>query len=124
MKMLLDFLTLPLSLPISPFWDFLICLVLGEIAYRVAYSLAGEYGSTSVERGRIHWIIRIPFFFILWIIACVIIKAVMFVSANLIWILIAISVLAIIGLSVLLVLHIRQKKKKQDNSEEHREKSV
>ena len=119
MKTLLDFLTLPLSLPISPIWDFLICLVLGEIAYRVAYSLAGEYGSTSEERGCIHWMIRIPFYFVLWIIACVIIKVVKFVSANLIWILIAISVLAIIGLSVLLVLHIRRKIKKQDNAEEH-----
>ena len=30
MKLLLDFLSLPLSLPINPLWDLVICAILGE----------------------------------------------------------------------------------------------
>ena len=73
MKALLDFLTLPLSLPINPIWDFVICAIIGEIAYWVAYSFAGRNASSSAGRSALHWAVRIPLYFILWLIACIII---------------------------------------------------
>lgn len=103
MKSILDFLTLPLSLPISPIWDFVICFAIGEIAYRVAFSFAGEYGSTRGERTALHWLFRIPFWFLLWCLACAVIKAVYFISANWIWMLVALGVLALAGIFILLL---------------------
>lgn len=117
MKAVLDFLSLPLSLPISPIWDFVICFVLGEIAYWVAFSLAGEIGDTSAERGCLHWLIRIPFYFILWGLACLIIIVVKFIKANLIWVLIALGALGVIGLLILLHLHMNRYKREQKHDE-------
>ena len=103
MKTFVDFLTLPLSLPISPIWDFIICLVIGEIAYRVAFSYAGEFGYTSGERSILHWIIRIVVYFVVWSLVCCIILAVRFIKANWIWVLIVLVALAVIGLIVLII---------------------
>ena len=103
MKSIMDFLTLPLSLPIPPIWDFIICLVIGEIAYRVAFSYAGELGITSGERGFLHWIIRIVVYFVVWSLVCCIIMAVRFIKANWVWVIIVLSALAVIGLIVLII---------------------
>lgn len=86
MKLLLDFLSLPLSLPINPLWDFVICAVLGEVVYRLAYSFAGEYGHNSSERFWLHWLIRIPAYFFLWAVICVGIIVTRFVKANWMWV--------------------------------------
>lgn len=103
MKLLLDFLSLPLSLPINPVWDFVICVVLGEVVYQLAYSLAGEYGHNSNDRYCLHWIIRIPAYFVLWSFVCFIILAARFVKANWMWLLPAFvgAVCAIIGIVIM-----------------------
>ena len=111
MSTLWDFLKLPLSLPISPIWDFIICLILEEIAYKIAFSYAGEYGSTSNERGCLHWLIRIPLYLIIWIVVCGIILTVRFVTKNWIWILIVFGIIILAGVIVLLVN--RNKKQKR-----------
>ena len=103
MKSIMDFLTLPLSLPISPLWDFIICLVIGEIAYRVAFSYAGDLGSSSGERYLIHWIIRLVVYFIVWSLVCLLIMMIRFIEANWIWVLIATGILAIAGVAILFI---------------------
>lgn len=113
MKALLDFLTLPLSLPINPIWDFVICAIIGEIAYWVAYSFAGRNASSSAGRSALHWAVRIPLYFILWLIACIIITIVNFIKANWIWVLIVLGSLAVIGVIIIVILHIRHKKKEE-----------
>ena len=110
MKALLDFLTLPLSLPINPIWDYVITAVIGEIAYWVAYSFAGRNASSSAGRSALHWAVRIPLYFVLWLLACLIIMIVNFIKANWIWVLVALGLIAIIGIAIILIIHFRKKK--------------
>ena len=109
MKAVLNFITLPLSLPISPIWDYLICILLGEIAFRIAYSLAGQYGSTSGERTLLHWIIRILCYLLLWLVACFIILVVNFIKVHWMWVLIGFGVLALAGIVVLILCRLKKK---------------
>ncbi len=103
MKGLLEFLALPLSLPISPIWDFVICAIIGEIAYQVAFSYAGRNGSSSGERTLLHWLIRFPVYFGLWLMICILILIVKFIKANWIWILVILGMGALIGGSIILI---------------------
>ncbi len=111
MSTLWDFLKLPLSLPISPIWDLIICLILERIVYKIAFSYAGEYGSTSGERGLLHWLIRIPLYLVIWIVVCGIILIVRFVTENWVWVLIVLGILIVAGVIALLIY--RNKKQKR-----------
>jgi hypothetical protein len=117
MKALLDFLSLPLSLPINPIWDFVICAIIGEIAYWVAYSFAGRNASSSAGRSVLHWAVRIPLYFILWLIACIIITVVNFIKANWVWVLITLGILAVVGVLIIVILQIVHKKKQNKSSD-------
>jgi len=114
MSKILDFLTLPLSLPISPILDFIICLAIGEVAYQIAYSVAGEHGHSGRERFLLHWLIRIPLYFLIWCIACLLIIIVDFIKAHWIYVLIALGVLLLIGITTLIII---KRKRKGDGHE-------
>lgn len=116
MKLLLDFLSLPLSLPINPVWDIVICAVLGEIVYQLAYSFAGEYGRNSSDRFWLHWLIRIPAYFLFWSVICVGIIVARFLKANWIWVLpiVLTVVVGIIGI----IIFIKRKKVVQTKGEQ------
>ena len=111
MSKIIDFLALPLSLPISPIWDFIICLIIGEVAYRIAYSLSGEYGHSSRERYFLHWFIRIPLYFIIWCIICLIITIVNVVRANWVIVLISLGAILVISLIILIIVKLKRRKK-------------
>lgn len=70
-KFILDLATEPLGLPIEWYYEWIILLVIGEIAYRVVYDKVGElYYSGSIS-GRlagsfVHWIIRTIVFVAIW----------------------------------------------------------
>ncbi len=106
MKALLDFLTLPLSLPISPIWDFIICAIIGEVAYWVAFSFAGRNAHTSSGRSALHWAVRIPLYFVLWFAACIIITVVNFIKANWIGVIVVAGVIVIAGIAIFTTLRI------------------
>ena len=103
MKAFLDFLTLPLNLPINPIWDVVICLVIGEIAYRVAYAFAGAYADTSGGRTVLHWLIRIPLWFLIWLFACLVITIVNLVRQNCLWLLAILGALVLCGGTVVFI---------------------
>ena len=105
MSRLLDFLTLPLSLPISPLWDVVICLVIGEIAYRVAFAVAGEHADSVSGRSALHWLIRIPLWFLMWLFVCLIITIVDLIRENWMW---AFAVLAFIAVVVGIIMLIKR----------------
>ena len=101
LSFLFDRLTDPLGLPIHPFWEYLILLAIGGIAYLVAYSFVGDlYNNGSIQLGCtgsiIHWIIRFTVFLIIWAVTYFIIWLVRAISAH--WVLI----LCILGGIVLL----------------------
>ena len=101
-------------MPIHPIWDFVITLVIGEIAYWVAYSVAGRNARSSAGRSALHWAVRIPLYFILWLLACVIITIVNFIKANWVWVLIALGVIAIVGVAIIVIIHAQKKKEQKE----------
>lgn len=70
-KFIFDLITEPLGLPIEWYYEWIILLVIGEIAYHVAYDKVGAlYHSGSIS-GRaagsfVHWIIRTVVFVAVW----------------------------------------------------------
>ncbi len=107
-----DFITLPLSLPINPLWDFVIMALIGEIAYWAAYSYAGRNASSRAGRSALHWAVRFPLYLILWLLVCIIIKIVNFIKANWIWVLISLGAIAVIGVAIIVVIRKRKTAKK------------
>lgn len=61
-KIIFELLTNPLGLPISALYEYLILLILNEIAFQIAWNTSpgGRFG------WEIHWAVRIPAFIILW----------------------------------------------------------
>lgn len=99
-KFVFELLKEPLGLPISPLYEYLILLVINEIAFRIAWNASpgGKWGS------EIHWLVRIPTFLIMWAITYTLIFIIKWIIAN--WILIAFVLLGVsitIGIVFLLI---------------------
>ena len=106
-KVLFEVITDPLGLPISPLWEYVILVVLNEIAFQIAWNASpgGKWGS------EIHWAVRIPTFIIIWAVTYGIIWLVKWICIN--WVL----VLSILGGIVLVagitgILLLRRRKNK------------
>lgn len=70
LKLLFEWLVDPLGLPINPLYEYLIMLVVGELAYQFAYDKTGtlshkEYMSSG-QKSIIHWTIRLLFYCLVW----------------------------------------------------------
>lgn len=66
-----DIITDPLGLPIDWWKEWLILLVIGEIAYRVAFHIVGDmYRSKDITTRTggsfFHWLIRLIVFVVMW----------------------------------------------------------
>ena len=97
-----DRLTDPLSFPIAPLWEYLILLVIGAVAYAVAFSIVGDmYSSGSISGGCLgsvfYWIIRLLLFVIIWAVTYGVIVFVQWITAH--WI-IVVSMLGAVVLTV------------------------
>lgn len=103
MKVLFEFFKLPLSLPIAPIWDYLICTIIGEFAYRIAFYSAGMRENTRGERKLFHWLIRIPLYLAVWFAACIFIIIVRFTVENWIVVLAAVSIIAVLFVSIIVI---------------------
>ena len=91
-----DKITDPLKLPLEAWQEWIILLIIGTIAYRVAFSLVGDmYDSGAISGGFagsfFHWIIRLVVFVVMWAVTYAVVETARFVSANWITIL-AVSV--------------------------------
>ena len=101
-KFIFDLATEPLGLPIEWYYEWIILLVIGEIAYHVAYDKVGAlYHSGSIS-GRVagsfvHWIIRIFVFVAVWAVTYGVIWIGKFVMAHKIQVAIGIcSIVAVV----------------------------
>ena len=97
-----DRLTDPLSFPIAPLWEYLILLVIGAVAYAVAFSTVGDmYSSGSISGGCLgsvfYWIIRLLLFVIIWAVTYGVIALAQWITTH--WI-IVVSVLGALVLTV------------------------
>ena len=82
-----DKLTDPLGLPIAVWKEWLILLVIGAIAYRVAFSIVGDMYdvgdiSTGIGGSFFHWLIRLIVFVAMWAITYGAIRVWQFCAAH------------------------------------------
>ena len=101
-KFIFDLAIEPLGLPIEWYYEWIILLVIGEIAYHVAYDKVGAlYHSGSIS-GRaagsfVHWIIRTVVFVAVWAVTYGVIWIGKFVMAHKIQVAIGIcSIVAVV----------------------------
>lgn len=97
-----DILIDPLGLPISALWEFIILIIIGEIAYRIAFSMVGDmYRSGGISSSFVgsvfHWIIRLVVFIIVWAITYTVICIVKFITVH--WL----KILCVLGGLLLIV---------------------
>ena len=107
-KFLYELFTSPLGLPIDPIWEWLIILVVGEIAHEIAYwvSPGGKaFGSA------IYWITKLLTFVAMWLLLYGIIVAIQFVARYWIWFLcIGSGAAAMVGIIVWITRYKKNKK--------------
>lgn len=111
-KFIFDLLTDPLGLPIEWYWEYIILLVIGAVAYAVAYRCVGDMYSGGMIDGStsgsfFHWLIL---FVILWAVTYGIIAAVKWLTDN--WVL-ALSILggvvAVVGIVAVVAIIVRKR---------------
>lgn len=105
-KFLFGLFTDPLSLPINPLYEYIILVIIGIIAFNIAWEISpgGEWGSL------IHWSVRLIVFVILWAITDLAIIAIQWLINN--WILTLIIIVGIIAFfAIICILAIMLKRK-------------
>lgn len=117
-KFIFDLLTDPLGLPVEWYWEYIILLVIGALAYAVAYRCVGDMYSGGMIDGStsgsfFHWLIRLILFVILWAVTYGIIAAVKWLTDN--WVLVLSilgGVVAAVGIAAVIAIIVRKQKKK------------
>ena len=117
MSKIVDLIIDPLSLPLSPILEWIILLIIGEIAYRLAYGVVGEaysdgFISSSSVGSILHWIVRLFFFIVVWGITYCLIEGCKFVYANR-KIIIIIGSIALCILLIVMIIKQNSKKKEE-----------
>ena len=101
LKFVFTILTDPLGLPINALWEYLILLVLNEIAYRIAWEASpGGFGGSTI-----HWFVRAIAFVIMWAVTYAVIAVVKWIFVH--WVLIVCilgAALLIAGIITIIVL--------------------
>lgn len=117
-KFIFDLLTDPLGLPIEWYWEYIILLAIGAVAYAVAYRCVGDMYSGGMIDGStsgsfFHWLIRLVSFVVLWAVTYGIIVAVKWLTDN--WVLVLSilgGVVAVVGIAAVVAIIVRKQKKK------------
>ncbi|MCK9312721.1 MAG: hypothetical protein PHV32_07415 [Eubacteriales bacterium] len=86
-KVIFEFLTEPLGLPIAWYWEYIILAAIGGIAYIIAYNTVGNMYRANFISGRtsgsfFHWLIRLFVFAIIWAVTYGVIWLVKLITAN------------------------------------------
>lgn len=117
-KFIFDLLTDPLGLPIEWYWEYIILLLIGAVAYAVAYRCVGDMYSGGMIDGStsgsfFHWLIRLVSFVVLWAVTYGIIAAVKWLTDN--WVLVLSilgGVVVVVGIVAVIAIIVRKQKKK------------
>lgn len=107
-KLVFEFLTDPLGLPIQWYWEYIIMTIIGIVAFKIAWELSpgGKLGSI------IHWMVRVLIFFILWLIVYCIIFAVKRLVLNWLLPLITLFIFVVMTTIIILIIHKRKTENK------------
>lgn len=98
LKILFTLLTDPLGLPISPLWEYVILLIVGEIVHEIAWGVSpgGRFGSL------IYWVTKLISFVLIWSVLYAIIATVQFIIAHWIWFAIGTAVVTAIVVALVI----------------------
>lgn len=98
LKILFTLLTDPLGLPISPLWEYVILLIVGEIVHEIAWSVSpgGTFGSL------IYWVTKLLAFVAIWAVLYAVIAAIQFIIAYWVWFAIGMAVLIAIVVALVI----------------------
>ena len=102
-----ELLTSSLGLPISPVWEWLILLIVGEIVHEIAWNVSpgGRFGSL------IYWITKLLAFGAIWMILYAIIVAIKFIIKHWIWFTVG-GAFLLFGVIILIVIYKRKEIKR------------
>lgn len=105
-KLIFEFLTEPLGLPIQWYWEYIILGIIGLIAFKIAWEVSpgGRFGS------EIHWLVRIVTFVVLWAIARGTIVAIKWLISN--WILASVIAITLVASTICTIIIVRNHKQK------------
>lgn len=86
-SLVFDMLTDPLTLPVEPWKEWVILVVIGVIAYKIAFDMVGGMYALDLINSRFagslaHWTIRILIFVSVWFITYWVIVAGQWIQAN------------------------------------------
>lgn len=112
LKFIFELFTNPLSLPIEPFYEWLILLLVGEIAHELAYWLSPggkEFGSI------IYWTTKCVIFIAMWAVLYGLIRLIVFVKNNWIWVLSVSCGVAVLILSTIVISKYKKRKARPSN---------
>ena len=116
-KVIFEFLTDPLGLPIEWYWEYIILAAIGGIAYAIAYNTVGDMYRADFISGRtsgsfFHWLIRLFVFAVIWMVTYGVIWIVKLITANWQMILMVSGItVGVIGLLALAIFVLRKVKK-------------
>lgn len=108
-KVIFEFLTDPLGLPIEWYWEYIILAAIGGITYVIAYNTVGDmyradFISGSTSGSFFHWLIRLFVFAVIWSVTYGVIWIVKLITAN--WQIILIVSGIAVGITVFFALAI------------------
>ena len=120
-KLLFEFLTEPLGLPIEWYYEYVILAVVGFIAYIIAFRCVGSMYREGFISGRsagsfFHWLICLIFFVIIWAVTYGVIALIKWLCAN--WVLVLCVLGGIVLLAAIIAITISIVKKRNTSSEE------
>ena len=115
-KFIFELATEPLGLPIEWYYEWIILLVIGEIAYHVAYDKVGILYHSGFISGRsagsfVHWMIRTVVFAAIWAVTYGVIWSGKFVMAHKIQVIIGICSIVAVAIVAKLLIWIKQRNK-------------
>lgn len=113
-KVLFEFLTEPLGLPIVWYQEYIILAVIGLVAYIIAYITVGDmyradFISGSIAGSFFHWLIKLLVFAVIWAVTYGVVWISKIIISNWQIILIGLGgIIGVIGLCVLAIFGMRK----------------
>ena len=120
-KQIFDILIDPLGLPINCLLEYIILGIIGEIAYRKAYSYIGELYRRKIIRRKIsgkiaHWVSRLFIYVPLWAAVRFLIFVVEWVKTNLLAAIIIFAAITVIVVATVIIYRYKIRSANQQNN--------
>lgn len=119
-KLIFEFLTEPLGLPVEWYWEYIILAIIGFVAYIIAFKCVGKMYHNDIINSRgsgsfFHWLIRLIFFAIIWALTYGVISLVKWICNNWILVLSIIGFIALVTAIVITVVLCRKRNNEYQN---------